>query len=157
MKKLILLVLALMLCASALAEVDLSGLTFDELVDLRDRAQRAMWDCEEWQEVTVPQGIWRVGEDIPFGHWTVTPAMNTTYGFTNITYCGALDETGSRPKVPGGGFYYAGNISIDTPEHDGYMHSLELNLQNEGYLIIEYGDVIFTPYAGHPDLGFKKP
>ena len=156
MKKLILLALALMLCASALAEVDLSGMTVEELADLRDRAQRAIWDSDDWQEVTVPEGVWRVGEDIPLGHWTVTAGENARYGGIHIIYCEVLDETGKNAKVPGG-FYHGETVALEGGDLEGYNTTYDLDLQYEGYLIIQYGSAIFTPYAGHPDLGFKKP
>ena len=156
MKKLLVLVLALMLCASAVAEIDLSGLSFDELVELRDSALRAMWDCEEWQEVTVPQGVWKVGEDIPFGHWTITPAKNAACEFSKITYCKVLDETGRNPKL-GKGFLSIDLIYLPSKDYPGEQQSVDLDLQYEGYLIIDLGDVIFVPYTGHADLGFKAP
>ena len=75
-------ILALILTMSALAaiplsahaeekKIDLSGLTYNELVELKDQINLAIWECDEWQEVEVPQGIWKVGEDIPAGHWTI--------------------------------------------------------------------------------------
>ena len=51
---------------------DLSGLSYDELVQLRDKINLAIWNSEEWQEVTVPIGVWVVGEDIPVGHWSIS-------------------------------------------------------------------------------------
>lgn len=77
MKKVIAIALALILiCAAAYAAIDLSGMSFDELLELRKQVDAALWASDGWQEVTVPQGVYRVGEDIPAGRWCVTPAGN---------------------------------------------------------------------------------
>ena len=56
MKKILALALALILiCPAALAGVDLTALSFDELAALRDQAQLEMMKRKEWQEVTVPR------------------------------------------------------------------------------------------------------
>ena len=73
MKRLISVLLLMMMVSCACAEdIDLSGLSYAELVALKDRINLAMWESEEWQEVTVPDGIWEVGKDIPAGTWTVS-------------------------------------------------------------------------------------
>ena len=81
MKKLItvILLLALVLPVVSLADLpDISNLTYDELVQLKDQINLAMWNCEEWQEVTVPAGVWVVGEDIPVAHWSISLSPNTS-------------------------------------------------------------------------------
>ena len=60
-------VLVLTLAPAAFADVDLSGMSFDELVALKDQINLALWNSADWQEVTVPQGVWQVGADIPAG------------------------------------------------------------------------------------------
>ena len=49
---------------SCAEDIDLSGMSIDELVELKDRINLAIWNSQEWEEVTVPQGEWIVGEDI---------------------------------------------------------------------------------------------
>lgn len=91
MKKLVSFFLtALLLFSAASADpVDLSGLSFDELVALRDQINLAIWNSQEWQEVTVPAGIWQVGKDIPAGHWSIRVAaekiISTFHVLTNST------------------------------------------------------------------------
>lgn len=73
MKKLLVFLLALtLLSTAALAEIDLSGMTYDELLDLRAQVDQALWASDGWQEVDVPSGVYVVGEDIPAGRWTLT-------------------------------------------------------------------------------------
>lgn len=70
MKKFIfILAIALLLSTTvAIADVDISGLSYDELVALVNKAQMEMMKMDKWQEVVVPEGIYIIGEDIPAGH-----------------------------------------------------------------------------------------
>ena len=52
-------------------DIDLSKLSYEELVELKDQINLAIWQSKEWEEVEVPQGIWEVGKDIPEGKWTI--------------------------------------------------------------------------------------
>lgn len=134
---------------------DLSGLSFDELVQLRDQALLAMWNSEQWQEVRVPAGAYEIGADIPEGYWTMTPNSGTDEWYV---YCDQLNETRS-------------SFGDDCDIWDSYMvncarslnnewknptalHELSLDLKAGRFLIIPC-ETIFTPYAGKPDLGFK--
>ena len=78
MKKLLALILALVLVSSAaLAEsVDLSGLSFDDLLNLQQRVNAALWASDEWISASVPIGLYEIGVDIPAGHWTVDAGDN---------------------------------------------------------------------------------
>ena len=74
MKKLIaILTIFVLLVSSALAvyeadkTIDLDLKTFTELVALRNKINMAIWNSQEWEEVTVPEGIWEIGADIPAG------------------------------------------------------------------------------------------
>lgn len=72
MKRVALLVMALLLVgALASADVDLSGMTYDELVELRDQLDKTIWAMDEWEYVQVPGGDYDVGVDIPAGRWTL--------------------------------------------------------------------------------------
>ena len=75
MKKLLCLLFVLVLLpVVSLSDLpDISGLSYEELVQLRDCINLAIWNSEEWQEVTVPPGLWKIGDDIPAGHWTIRP------------------------------------------------------------------------------------
>ena len=76
MKKLVsILVLVFLVVSSAAAEdFDLSGLSFDQLVQLQSRITMEIMQRDEWQEVTVPAGIYEVGKDIPAGTWSLEMA-----------------------------------------------------------------------------------
>lgn len=137
MKKLatLILILALILVPAARAEIDLSGMSFDELVDLQRQVTAAIMQTDEWQEVEVPAGYYEVGVDIPAGRWTIAPA---NYG---LFFC----------------FYESLQEALD----DGYAIYYEALEEKETYTVIvkegmglQLTDAaIFTPYA--PAFSFK--
>ena len=153
MKKLIcaLLILALSLPLSAFADVDLSGMSFDELVALRDQINLAIWNCQEWQEVTVPEGLYVVGEDIPEGKWTVKAA---TDHFTVINFGDALKPNGI--EIAYNGNYGSGEAhSKDSPIYrESEPLEFTFTAKKGDYVQVDYGPALFMPYTGKPDLGF---
>lgn len=145
--------LCLALCAPAIAEVDLSGMSYAELVSLKDQINLAMWQCQEWQEVTVPQGVWVVGEDIPAGHWSVSPVDGA---WATISYGSKLSENGrslDRSNDRFSEILVNPSSRIFREGQDATM--IDFEAKTGAYIIIENGDVVFTPYAGKPSLGFK--
>lgn len=155
MKKLVLFTLFLLVFSvPALAEVDLSGMTYDELVALSDQINLAMWNSQEWQEVTVPQGIWKVGEDIPEGHWTIKPVDNV---YSYVSYGNTLEANQKEVSYKSKDYYreniYSPTSSIYDQGED--LTQMDIDAKSGSYICIENGDVIFTPYTGKPKLGFK--
>jgi len=144
-------VLVLTLAPAAFAEWDLSGLTFDELVALKDQINLAIWSSAEWQEVTVPQGLWKVGEDIPVGTWTIK--CNDGY-FTKI-----IAGTNVKPSGDGLEFPYGAANMIYNPNHSMYrsdkITEWSVVLHDGDYVEVDDAPAVFTPYAGKPSLGFK--
>ena len=141
----------LLISCAAADPVDLSVMSFDELVQLRDQLNLAIWNSQEWQEVTVPAGVWIVGQDIPAGHWTVRPLPGD---YVNVTYFDRLDKYG---KSVGLGWRGWGGTLTARGEGDitfGEPTQVDLEME-EGMFFKCNHSVIFTPYAGKPDLGFK--
>lgn len=144
------------------SKIDLSELSFDELVELKDRINLAIWESEEWEEVTVPQGRWIVGEDIPAGKWTIkcsdinlsAYAMKETWvqwGFEKND--GSID-TYSR----NGG----GSEEIYQPDHKDYKdgQNTEITVELEEGMSVEVitfcAPAVFSPYSGKPSLQFRN-
>lgn len=159
MKKLLILsiIFTMFMVGSAAADgVDLSGMSFDELVALRDQLNIAIWNSQEWQEVTVPAGIWEIGVDIPAGYWTVTP--DNVYA--SFWYGDKLND--AKTDVGMGWDYNTGiAVTLDgrkkkdgTWKNPEERHQISIDMK-EGMFIKNTYSVIFTPYAGKPDLGFK--
>ena len=131
MKKLICLLLILCLFpVIALADVDLSSMSFDELVQLSQSVTMEIMSRPEWKEVTVPSGSWYVGKDIPAGDYSVYP---TSKG----GYIRVLNENGKTLITQG------------LRKETDIFGKLELK---DGYTVqIEDGSLIFRPAVG---LGF---
>lgn len=73
MKKLaFVLILVLLFPVVACAEVDLSALTYAELLDLQSSINAEIVTREEFKQATVPAGSYIVGEDIPAGTYTLS-------------------------------------------------------------------------------------
>ena len=143
---------ATLLASSALAaDLDLSSMSFDELVALREQLNLAIWNSQEWQEVTVPEGIWIVGQDIPAGHWSIRVAAEHDY-----FYVSCFDKLNEIEKSPAFGARLVQQV-IASPGYNTFgkitPESTDLILE-DGWFFECNGAVIFTPYAGKPDLGF---
>jgi len=157
MKKLFALLLALVLIlpAAALADLpDLSGLTYDELVQLRQKINLAIWNSEEWQEVTVPPGIWKIGEDIPAGKWCLVVSQNSGIPYASFTYCSKLNKSGLDADDDAEINEYV-TLNNKT-NNDGKRATFSIvDFLPDTYIIIEYAPIVFMPPAMKPDLGFK--
>lgn len=152
MKRMVAMLMAFMLIGSiALAEIDLSGMTYEELVELKDRINKAMWECEEWEEVTVPQGVWEIGVDIPEGHWTIKPESGSmAYVIIGDFRTGSTVD-GSKSSV---------TVAAKDWEYynSSYMQEADVILESGRFVEVspDAGKAVFTPYSGKPDLGFKQ-
>ena len=131
---------------------DISDLSYDELVQLRDQINLAMWNSEEWQEVTVPPGLWKIGEDIPAGHWTIRLGVN--HGYETVWYFEQPDEFG-RPFATLTKNVHQSIATEDWHAFDKeYIHETDFDMK-EGWYFYSETTTIFTPYSGKPNLGFK--
>lgn len=156
MKKLIAFIIALILCPVwSIAEIDLSGMTYDELVALKDKINLAIWASDTWQEVEVPYGVWIVGEDIPAGKWTVKPISGTR---ANVHWGSRLNESGTDIHYDNSKDIYEMEwiYSKDYRSYDlGDPTEVTWNLADGQYFVVAEGIVVFSPYSGKPSLGFK--
>ena len=71
MKRLIAVLLISCMMFSAAAADGLSGLTFEQLLVLRQEITAEIMSRPEWKEVEVPAGTWIIGEDIPAGVYSI--------------------------------------------------------------------------------------
>lgn len=163
---LVCLALLAMGCASADINLDLAGLSLSELIALQQEIQAAMWESDEWQEVEVPTGFYRIGKDIPAGHWTITPKQ----GHAEVSYGDRANESLTDISWSGDIYEYKNLQAADTSlssiyseflgeDYAAMMDSLyeknwSINLTDGNFIVIESNPVIFTPYAGS-SLGFK--
>lgn len=154
MKKLLsaTMLLILLIVLPAFAEIDLSGMTFDELVSLKEKINLAMWECEEWQEVLVPQGIYEIGKDIPSGKWTIRVQDNQ---FAQLSWGTCYNDKGDAIKHDIDFDQIFSESSSQYRKDDPLRNKtfVDYNLKDGQYLEVRFGQVIFTTYSGH-DLGF---
>lgn len=72
MKKLIIvMVVVCLLCSVAVAE-NLSSLSYEDLLVLRDELNAEIMSRPEWKQALVPVGTWYTGTDIPIGYYSIT-------------------------------------------------------------------------------------
>lgn len=146
--------LMVLVVSSGVAEVpSIDGLSLDDLVALKDQLNLAIWNSSDWEEVTVPQGIWEIGVDIPTGHWTIKAADGA---FAMLEWCGALNET--KTGMDWNEIIDTNNLVSETSpayRKDQSRVQLDWELTDGTYLIISSGSVIFTPYEGKPAFTFK--
>lgn len=151
-------ILSLAICAimmmaisiTGFADFDLSGMSYDELVALKDQINLAIWNSNEWQEVEVPQGVWKVGEDIPAGKWEIKALPNADtyvkYG-TEVKNGGTDVSSRSHERIKDAGYRnYDANSDVT---------SWVIEVKDGDYLQIDNGPAVFMPYSGKQTLGFK--
>ena len=144
MKKLIALLLILILAvSSAAAEQDneFTGLSYIELMGKLGKVQRAMWACDEWTSVDVQAGVYRIGEDIPAGHWSITAAAEND--FYTIGYGTKLNATGTGIDDDSLVDWWTLSSDYSSP----MLHRLDIILE-EGYYIELGHKSTFQPYSG---------
>lgn len=127
---------------------DLSALSYDDLVKLVSSAQLEMMTSDKWQEVVVPEGVYKIGEDIPAGHWTITAPAKV--------YC---VQVCVGPKLFDNGRvnydnFYALHGKDNSLNYEGETNYISVVLKNGQYISIEDGSAIFTPFAGN-SFSFK--
>ena len=59
------------LIASPVIAVDFSNKSLSELLEIQSKITEAIWKSPDFKEAIVPQGIYKVGRDIPAGRWSV--------------------------------------------------------------------------------------
>lgn len=155
MKRIAAFVAAIMLLSSyALADIDLSTMTLEELNALKQQINLEIASRPEVKSVTVPVGVWEIGKDIPAGHWTMTVEDGHSSDFATIVYCSNLNETGKGADIMSKVFFHD-YIKVPGSSAPVELTSLDLDMNAGMYLIINSCPVIFTPYSGEkPDLGF---
>ena len=126
MKRIVCFVLILLLPIIALAD-DISSMTYDELIALRQQLNEEIMSRPEWREVTVPSGEWVVGKDIPAGEYSVSSGSGGAY--INVT----------RPK----GKSYDLIVNQGVTSTDNAIG--RVNLKDGDVVTVKHGSLIFAP------------
>ena len=150
---LVIILLSLFTVSFAESSFNLSGLSYDKLVALKDQINLAMWNSAEWQEIEVPHGVYVIGEDIPAGKWTIKAADEiyaTVYWGSRLN--GAGTNISLYSEVYEGETIYSVNYRY---YEKGDTTEVAWDLKAGQYFIVDDGIALFTPYSGKPSLGFK--
>ena len=141
--------LALILTAATMAAAegfDLSGLSWQELIDLKNQITLEQFNRDDWQEVEVPAGVWKVGEDIPAEKWVIS-CKSASY--IMVVICEDLDATGMSHGKGNWEYFF-----IYNPDHRNYsegdMTSYTITLTAGTYVIVDNGSATFTAPTGTP-------
>ena len=150
-------ILCLVLCflpVVAFADLpDLSGLSFDELLQLQNQLNFSIWNSKEWKHVEVPTGVYIIGVDIPAGHWTIKPPAGDG---VVIEYFKEVDETGKRPLNTLSN-YDAESIADENSSYASIvpMREVDFILKEGFYLTIVNGPyAVFEPFVSKPAFTF---
>lgn len=152
MKKLFALALALLilLSSSALADLpDISGLSLDELLRLRELVDTAIMNSSDYQEISLPAGLWTVGVDFPAGTWLITPLDDQ---YMALWYGDVLNESGTDAGY-GWDIVNGYNDGLSTKKdkngewkNPNDPHFVTITMKDGWYLKIG-GSVVLTPAA----------
>lgn len=142
------LIVALLLPAASFADLpDLSGLSFDELAQLIRATKWALWSCPEWKEVEVPAGVYKIGEDIPAGRWSIQVSSGD---YSYYAYGSKTDRTGT--KIDDDYCEVFGSISGDASDHS--LHQLDITFEDGFYFEI-HKTCYFYPGVKKLDFTFR--
>ncbi len=159
MKRITALIAALLLLAStAVAEIDLSGMTLEEMIELHEQIQLALF--EQAKSVVVPQGIWLVGKDIPAGTYLIRCA-DLSRSESSMRFCTFKWGT-TKPDDLGffEGKTQIGLVSLYNPNNSHYIEgqTSELVVELEDGMYVYIGKinnrVEFFQYTGTPSFSF---
>jgi hypothetical protein len=127
MKKIFAIIFVIVAIATvAYAATDLSSMSFDELMNLRNDLNAEIMSRPEWKEVTVPPGTWYVGEDIPAGTYSI-----------KSEFCGVTVWREAKDDYDNNGLYYCEVVKKDSP-----CGKIKLD---KGMVVEINGEVIFAP------------
>ena len=155
MKKLFLFLLVLVLVPvfSVADGVDLSAMSLEELYALRSSVSAEILSRSQWESVTVPEGFYVVGEDIPAGHWTIRYVPGEA---SVIEYFLNTDATGKQPADILHDYYSDGVSDPESPLSVTIPQTqIDLDLKPGYHVVISFGPAIFEPYTGRPSPFFN--
>lgn len=125
MKKTLCIILVIVSIVSfALAETNLSEMSYDDLNALYHNLVKEIMSRPEWKEVSVPAGNWVIGKDIPAGEYGIKI-------INDITSVQIDDDNG----------HYVGNWVLNADDVIGKLIAID------GYVINLNEPVIFTPVS----------
>lgn len=150
MKKLLLVLLAVLLIVPATAEtIDLSGMSYAELQALQAQVNAALWKHQEMEQVKVPAGVYKIGVDIPAGKWEIH--ANPEAWMLKVRYGTKLNSTGTGLLISGSdSVYLTGPESVFYDEGDQTFWTITLT---NGYYL-EFDETVYFRKPSKPSFRF---
>lgn len=117
------------------AETNISDLSYNELIELKQKIEAEIVSRPEWQGVSLTIGCWRIGKDIPAGSYSITIKDPSRIGGVSVW----------------------GYASQDYSTNGGLIHNLLIGQKNgsigriellEGWLLEVNYPVILKPAEG---------
>lgn len=104
-------------------------------------------------DVQVPAGTYKIGDQIPAGHWTITCAPRN---YCYVTVGSELKDNKKEIAYGSKGYYHIAMAGTESNISDrGYPSFVDLELTEGMYICIERSFVTFTPYDGNPGFTFN--
>lgn len=126
--------------------VDLSGLSSAELVILKNKVNVAIWESGDWKQVTIQPGVWKVGEEIPAGHYHVTAAEGDAIKFRY----GDTLSAGKTAVTYSSNAYISESLFHPSAKsyRPGSATSVNVDMQEGCYVDVSLGCAVLSPYTG---------
>lgn len=131
---------ALTVTFASAESIDLSSLTYDELIALSTKITMEIMSRPDFKTVKVPPGAYEVGKDIPAGKWTIT----ATEGACEVYWGKSLDEYGVSVSF---------SDRIATIDDWGSQSTASWDLVEGTFIVINRNAVTFSTYTP-VSLGF---
>lgn len=139
--------LAILLPVFSFADLpDISNLSYDELLLLRDQVNDAIMNSADHQQIELPPGLWAVGIDFPAGTWLVTPLDDQ---YMNLWYGDKLNDSKTDAGYGWDSINGYNKTMSTKKKKDGswkdpdYPHSVVIKM-SEGWFLKNNGTVILT-------------
>lgn len=126
MKKIICIVLILCILPVVSLADNYSKMTYQELVNIQKVIALEIMSRPEWKQTKVPAGLWKVGEDIPAGTYSIS-----------ADFAGVVVWKRAKDDYSDGGLYYNEVIKEGSP--CGKI------ILEKGMLVENSSEVIFAP------------
>lgn len=146
MEKILIIIIALinLFSGNSSPEMNIDEMSFSDLITLREEVNSALWGSEELKSVTVPVGVYKIGNEIPVGKWVIRPVE----GSTAMIIIGTKTKNNGMEIEPP---YWHEQITSPSDSYSKYNKTSEVVVTLEsGYISIGQSPVYFEPYLDEP-------
>ena len=128
--------------SAAVAGIDISGLSNEELVELREEIDQKLFDNGETD--TINEGVYVVGKDIKAGTYELSSKAIESIDWTFVYVYNSKEDCDKGHKSARES-YIVGNRDSNETELDEY-HSVSVTLEESNVISIEENTCLIKPY-----------